>query len=87
MEKNILNCMFWIRNNEKYLIEMYEGKYILIKNKKVVDVSDSKDEITLKAIKKFGIGKFLVYFVKNDLMINDIVEDNNSLVGDLKKYI
>lgn len=87
MEENISHCMNWIRQNEAELIRLYEGKFILIKDKKVRSVSDSKQEIMKRGVARFGRGNFVTYFVKRDDMLNRILEDNDNLLGDLKNLL
>ena len=50
MEENISKCMNWIRQNESYLLEKYNNKYILVKDNKVRSVSISKQEIITRGI-------------------------------------
>jgi len=50
----------YYRNNQKELVEKYNGKYIVIIDEKVVDVYDSFEEALFESQKKYAIGTFLI---------------------------
>lgn len=87
MEENISKCMNWIRQNESYLLEKYNNKYILVKDNKVRSVSISKQEIITRGIKRFGRGNFVVYYVVKDDIMSKITKENENLLGDLKSFL
>jgi hypothetical protein len=87
MEENISKCMNWIRKNESYLLEKYKDKYVLVKDDRVRSVSESKQEIIKRGIKRFGRGNFVTYYVFKDDMMSRIISDNESLLGDLKSFL
>ena len=72
MEENISHDMDWIRKNEKELIKEYSGKYILVKDEKIRSVSENKQEIIMRGIKRFGRDNFVLYYVIKDDLINRI---------------
>lgn len=61
LEKDFL----YYRNNQKDLVEKYEGKFIVIKNQEVQGVYDSEIEAYEKAQEKFELGTFLIQLVKS----------------------
>jgi len=52
---------YYIKNQEE-LVKKYEGKYLIIVGKNVVDVCNSDEEAYFKAIKKYEKGTFLIQF-------------------------
>jgi hypothetical protein len=87
MEEDISYCLNWIRHNENELLSKYEGKYIVINNKKVHNDFNIKQDAISYGIKKFGVGNFVVYLMVKDPVVNRIVSENEKLLGDLKKYL
>jgi hypothetical protein len=87
MEENISYCMSWIRDHEDNLISKYNGKYILVKDKKVRSVCESKQEIVRRGIKRFGRGNFIAYHAVNNNVLEQLAKENEVLLGDLKDFL
>lgn len=49
-------------DNQKELVEKYEGKYLVIVGEKVVGVYKSDEEAYFESEKKFEAGTFLIQF-------------------------
>lgn len=50
----------WYLDNQDYLVERYNNKYIVIKDNEVVDSYESEDEAYFSAKEKYGLGNFIV---------------------------
>lgn len=65
-------------NNQDELVKKYNGKYLVIKEQKVVDVFDTNKEAYFSSVKKYKFGTFLIQFCSPDK------ETYNHLKYDLK---
>lgn len=52
---------FFLDNKGK-LLKDYEGKYLIISNKEVKDASINEEKAYTEAIKKYGIGNFIIQY-------------------------
>lgn len=50
----------WYLANQKELVKKYNGKYLVIKGCKVVDVYDREDVALFESEKKYELGSFLI---------------------------
>ena len=50
----------WYLSNQKELVKKYDGKYLVIKGCKVVDVYDHEDVALFESEKKYELGSFLI---------------------------
>lgn len=57
-----LEFKFYIEN-QKELVEKYEGKFIVIKGQKVFGSYDTENEAIIKALEKYEMGTFMVHKV------------------------
>ena len=71
----------WIRSREKKYIGKNNGKYFLVKGKKVRGIFPFIDEALEKGGKKYGKEKFLVYHMVKDLYIDNICDKNKALIA------
>jgi len=46
--------------NQNDIVESYNGKVVVIKDDKVVDAYDSKEQAYFESIKKYKLGTFLI---------------------------
>ena len=61
MTDNILNQeLQYFKENQEALLEKYEGKFLVIKDKAVQGVYESEIEAYTEAQKKFELGTFLI---------------------------
>ena len=63
-------------NNQKELAKEHEGKVLVIKNREVIGVYESKSEALNETVRNHKLGTFLVQACKSDL--NSLVQTLNS---------
>lgn len=64
MKKDLLDKEFkYYLNNQKELVKNYNGKYIVIKDEKVLDSYDTIAEAYNEASANHKVGTFLIQFV------------------------
>ncbi|MDD4730199.1 MAG: hypothetical protein PHN55_15790 [Dysgonamonadaceae bacterium] len=57
---NLKEQFEWYLKNQQDLVNRYNGKILVIKDKEIVGVYDSEDIALFEASKKFGLGNFLI---------------------------
>ena len=60
MDKNLEKEFNYYLEHQNELVKKYNGKYLIIKNQKVVDVYDTEIEAYTKAKEKYELGTFLI---------------------------
>lgn len=50
----------WYLENQSELVNKYNGKFIVIKDKSVVDIFDTQDLALISSEKKYGLGSFII---------------------------
>lgn len=53
------------KKNQKNLVDQYEGKFLIIKDQKVMHVCDAEIEAYILGEKEYGLGNFLIQKVEN----------------------
>jgi len=57
---NLTEQFNWYLENQENLVERYNGKILVIKDKEIAGVYDSEDEALIEATKRFGLGNFII---------------------------
>lgn len=64
--ENLLKKEFeFYKENQKDLVEKYEGKFLVIKDQKIICVFDMEIEAYTFGEKEYGLGNFLIQKVEN----------------------
>jgi hypothetical protein len=56
----LVNNFYWYLANQDELVKTYNGKHLVIVDKKVVDAYDTHAAAYLNAEKKYGLGNFIL---------------------------
>lgn len=59
-DANLKEELEYFKRNQEELVQKYEGKFLVIKDQKIVGVYDSEIEAYEDAQKKFPLGTFLI---------------------------
>ena len=62
--KSLHSELSYYKENQKELVEKYQGKFVVIKDKEVQGVYDTKIEAYAEAQKNFELGTFLIQLVE-----------------------
>ena len=57
---NLKEQFNWYIENQQDLVDKYNGKILVIKDKEVAGVYESEDIALLEATQKFGLGNFII---------------------------
>ena len=51
---------YWFIDNQEELVKQYNGKYLIIKDFKVIDSFDDENTAYYEACEKYGLGNFII---------------------------
>ncbi len=57
---NLEQLFQWYLDHQEELVEKYNGKYLVIKDNKVVDSYDDENTAYFAAVEKYGLGNFIL---------------------------
>lgn len=68
MDNNLLkeNFNYYIENHDE-IVKLYLNKYIIIKDKKIVDSYNTFEEAVAEASKKYELGTFIIQKCNKDI--------------------
>lgn len=64
MDDSLKNEFEFYKENQKQLVEKYEGRFLVIKDKKVINDFDTEIEAYTFGEKEYGLGSFLIQKVE-----------------------